>query len=364
MTNRGKVRVTMTGTIGFVTVVESGDLESQAVFLVESIRRLPELRDSPIYVVQPRLGRPVSQKTLRHLSALDALFVSKDLNRTWRHHGLMNKVYASAPVESWVEGELDTLVLLDTDTVVIDALDALRLSSPYSVAATPEHSWEIAERIGQPIDTPLSPFWQMIFDNCHVNMPIDWSVRTIVDECQILPYFNSGVVAVKPERGIFRTWRENVERLATDERARRLVPGSPEFFFVEQSMLAGTVLGTVPHEEIQVLDARFNYPFPSHKLLPAGTRVAQLDDASIVHYHDKFFNLYWMDDVAVSAPLAGWLRSRLPLRPRVRRKRVSALYLSSWLLSQAPMRRRHRHLAYRVPRLRNTLLREPSIGRA
>jgi hypothetical protein len=99
--------------LGFVIVVENGDLEAKITLLVESIRRLPTFSDYPIYVVQPRRGKPPSRRTLDFLANQRAVFVLNDLNRTWRHHGPMNKVYASALIESWVERAVDTFVFLN-----------------------------------------------------------------------------------------------------------------------------------------------------------------------------------------------------------------------------------------------------------
>jgi hypothetical protein len=99
--------------LGFVIVVENGDLEAKITLLVESIRRLPTFSDYPIYVVQPRRGKPPSRRTLDFLANQRAVFVLNDLNRTWRHHGPMNKVYASALIESWVGRAVDTFVFLN-----------------------------------------------------------------------------------------------------------------------------------------------------------------------------------------------------------------------------------------------------------
>ena len=83
--------------LGFVIIMEQGNLEYQTLLLVESIRRLPTLQKCPLYVVQPRAGRRPSERTLRGLAQHhDALFVFGDLNRTWRHSGTMNKAYATA----------------------------------------------------------------------------------------------------------------------------------------------------------------------------------------------------------------------------------------------------------------------------
>ncbi len=54
----------MKKTLGFVLVVEAGDLENKTRLLIKSLRTFGgELKDSPIWAVQPRKGKRLSQKT-------------------------------------------------------------------------------------------------------------------------------------------------------------------------------------------------------------------------------------------------------------------------------------------------------------
>ena len=305
--------------LGFIIIVEQGNLEYQTLLLVESIRRLPALQQSPIYVVQPRAGRRPTERTLRSLAQHDAAFIFGDLNRTWRRSGTMNKVYASAYVEALTEHTLDTLVFLESDTVLISPPDDLVLSGREVVAAVPIHKLNVAQRV----DSPVSPYWHMIYENCAVRRTPDWHVTTVVDQHDVLPYFNDGVIAVQPSAGIFRQWRDNAERLARDERALNMPADSEEYFFVNQALFSGTLLGQLSREQIRILDHTYNFTLVSRTSPAQHVRVSALDDVKIFHYHRALYSSDWMKEVTASEPLEAWFRSRLPLRRQ--RRRISTL---------------------------------------
>jgi hypothetical protein len=228
------------------------------------------------------------------------------------------------------------------------------LNGAQVVGAAPVAEWRMG-KIGQVVDEPLSDYWKMIYSACQFEALPDWSLTTVIDRCTILPYFNTGVIAALPRQALFRRWRENVERLARDQRSQGFARDSREYYFLEQASFAGTVLAQLPREQIRVLDHRYNYPLHAHHLLPEPVRARALDEICFVHYHGHFSNLYWMDDIAVSEPLRGWLLGRLPLRPRLRLNRGSAAQYLSHLLSRFPLRPYHHRIICRIPGLCRTV---------
>ena len=339
---------------GFVIVMEKGELEAKTTLLVESIRRLPSLQTCPIFVVQPRAGELPSHTSASLLARLNSHYIYADLNKTWRHHGPMNKVYASALVEPYVEDTVETLLFLDSDLLFVTEPDGLALQGEEIAAVAPIAQQRVG-KVGQLVEEPLNGYWQMIYDACGVKGSPEWFVTTTIDHRRILPYFNSGVVAVRPTAGIFRKWQENVERVAKDPRSQQYGEKSREFFFLDQTMLAGTLTAELAANQIRVMDHHFNYPLPAHNLLPSTSRVSHLEEISILHYHAAFSNLYWMDDIQVAEPLASWLLSRLPLRPKLRMNRSAILYFTSHWLSRLPGRRQHHQLIRHLPGLHKTL---------
>jgi lipopolysaccharide biosynthesis glycosyltransferase len=340
--------------LGFVLVVEHNDLEPKSTLLVESIRRYEALKLAPIYVVQPRTGPPPSKACLSSLAQNGAVFIFADLNREWRRHSMMNKVYASALVEELVENKVQTLVFLDSDVLVTSGPDGIELNGEEAVAVAPIAEWRLGQ-MGQPVDEPITQIWELVFDVCGVKWPPSWQISTMIDKRVIFPYFNSGVVAVQPTLGIFRKWRENANRLAQDERAHKIPENSRDYTFLDQTTLAGTLLAELPREKIRVLSHRYNYPLHAHNVMPEEVRAKALEDIHFVHYHGHFSNLYWMDDIQVSEPFKAWLLARIPFRPRLQLKRSNFIQLISHLASRFPFRPIHHRWMHYLPGFRRTV---------
>jgi hypothetical protein len=301
----------MAGELTFVLVAEAGDLERKAALLVDSIRTFAgPLRDCPVWVVQPRPGKGLSQEVLDRFARHDVVFVSANLNRTWRDYGLANKVHAAAFVESLVAGKTGALALVDSDMLFLRPPEQLLLDGPEAVAARPVDG----VGVGLPSGKPVDDYWRLHFDTCGVDESRLWDLETTVDRHPVRAYFNSGLVSVRPSRGVFQRWRDNLERLAQDERVGRIPPDSPGSFFLEQASLAATVLANVPCAEVKLLDWRYNYPLRRHASLPRETRASFLDELVAVHYHKWFYNLAWTKVIPVREPVRSWLMGRLPLQ--------------------------------------------------
>ena len=108
--------------LAFLTVVEAGPLEAQVALLVESLRRFGgSLGQCPLWVVRPREGPPLAEDTLALFAGHDVTYLDAPLNTATpgsrdtdsRLFGLLNKPFAAAHLESQLEGEVDTLVLME-----------------------------------------------------------------------------------------------------------------------------------------------------------------------------------------------------------------------------------------------------------
>ncbi len=294
----------------FIIVIEAGILEENTLLLVESIREFGgPCRHSAIYVVQPREGVMISQKTMNVLTKHDVIYIRANFNDTWFSYGVANKVYAAAFIESLVKGTVDSLTFLDSDTIIVNPPVDLFLETTGVVAVRPTD----IRGVGQLVSAPLTPYWESVWDVCGVNPPVGWDVSTTVDEQRIYPYFNSGLVTVNPQEGLFQLWRENMDRLARDERISSLPQRCDERIYLDQAALAATILSKVSQQQTTILDHRYNYPLHLHGRMPQATRVSSLDELVVVHYHRIFQDRSWINNISVDGFLAKWLLARLPL---------------------------------------------------
>jgi hypothetical protein len=322
--------------LAFAFVVESGDLEAKAVLLARSIRRFAgPLRESPIWVVQPRRGQPVSAGTLREFADCDVIHVVSDLNRIWADYAFANKIHTAAFVEDQVAGRVETLCFLDTDLVCVGPPADLLLRDGFDLALRPVDKFNV----GSAVEVTIDPFWRWVYGLCGVDDANVWSVTTSVDRREVRAYFNAGLIATRPEKGLFGRWRDNLLKARDGVAAANLT--DKQMFHLEAALFASTVLASVPRARIRLLDPRYNYPFYppfAHAgLLDVDGRRLRLDDLVLVHYHRTFYDLDWAKQVEVGDTLERWLLERLPLGDR-RGSRKSGIL--SWL--RRPTRRRRR----------------------
>jgi len=290
--------------LGFLICVEHGRLESEAVLLVESLRRWGgSAADAALYAFAPRPAHHPTPATIRRLEELGANYVDEPLVSRFEELPTFNKVSVSA----WAERELDHEVLVFTDT------DSVFLGEPSELL---DGDWLAAAR---PVDRRIAgsrgkgknePFWRKMYAELGVrNEPF---VETGVGQMPIRAYWNSGLLAARRTAGLFGAWERALERLfdAGIVQKRWLQ-------FMDQLSWAGVTADV--HDRIRVLSASYNYP-PRHRgALQAQAR--ELDLPELVHLHYRLW--FHMPGALEKAnpPFAKrsdrytWLSERLPLEP-------------------------------------------------
>lgn len=292
--------------LGIITVIETGDLEQKTKLLVDSIRTFGgEICNSKIWAIKPRKGKAITQETLSFLHNHDVEFIDIDLNKRWHLYGFANKIYAAAYIEEQFGNQYETLLFLDSDTIVTDAIDPEILEGKYKVAAKPIDSKHLAITPSNPI----SKFWERIYEACNFNdMRKLWTVRTTIENLEIYAYFNSGVVFVDPSSKIFSQWLENFHRVIKNKKFYHLA--AKEYFFLEQALLAGTILKEVPKPQVKVLDHTYNYSL--NFINELNEKVIDRE-IKILHY-DKSFQNDHLDISFLSEKAQLWLQPHMPLK--------------------------------------------------
>ena len=315
--------------LAFVLVVEAGRLEAQSRLLVESIRTWTGIyADCQIWAVFPRKGERLSQQTLDTFMQHDVMLLNRDLNRLWRHHPISNKVYASALVEEMVAGKVSTLVFVDSDVIFLQPPEDLVLPSGKCLAIRPVHHPNVGIRIDQTErKIQVNPYWQLFFDVCSVKPQNLWSVRSTMGQHEIVAYFNVGLVAVDPKRGLFGKWLSNLEQLSQNPIYKTSLisqfgitqpPPSPNsryyrpWYHLNQVLFACTVLSSLDKEDVEILSPLYNYPLQLQTHLSEQIKQSSLSEAIAIHYHFCFERDEWWQHIAVEEPFRSWLRDRLP----------------------------------------------------
>lgn len=261
--------------IAFIMCTEGGQLEQESLLMVESFRRFTgSFKDAPIYSFQVREKNDVSPDTVKKLEAFGVNHQKVVLNTKYPDYPLANKPLLCAYAEQTLD--TDILVFLDSDLVFFAEPTEFFLPPGYDVGIRPEH----AKMIGSEGEhDPNDEYWKHLYQIAGLKEdPI--YVTTTVDQKRIKAFWNSGVVAVRPNAGIFTAWKHTIEQL--------IEPGvgiNQKNFYYEQSALSATICATTPN--IWTFSPGYNYPIHSHNRMPDSERLKSFDE--IVCIHDHFF---------------------------------------------------------------------------
>ena len=308
-----------TPSLAFIAIIEAGKLERQALLLIQSIRKFGGVfSNCEIWAVCPRAGNPLDPNVVRELGELDVKVLFAHLNvrnddSELRHpklKGLLNKTYAAAFLEEQLESRVQTLVMMDSDTLIVDEPKELELSAGQSVAVRPVDR----VNVGSPYDEAASLFWREMYKASNADADAIWSVMPTIEKTRIRAYFNSGVVAVNPQKAIFRKWRKTVDAFWPNVTNEEVCPTAPHVFYVEQTALSATILANLPESEVKILPSNYNYPLHKQSQIPNETRLTSMQDMAIVHYHAAFSNLSWKNGLTIPDPLDRLLMKHVPFK--------------------------------------------------
>ena len=320
MTSPSELRPTAQGSVAFIACVEGGYLENQTVLLCRSIRRYAgRYRNAPIYTFQPRRGTAIGSDTLALLNELGVVHDTRLLNDEFHNYAIANKILCCA----WAEENLrhDTLVFLDSDTIITGEPSDLDLSGGVDGAARPCNKWEGGISSIGPGD-PNEPYWQRVYASC--GLKTGPFVESVVDRKRVRAYFSSGLVAVRRDAGLFAQWREDFFRLARGG----LVPDARRTRQMDEISLAAT-FGRA-FDRVRVLDWRYNYLLYRRPELVSPAREAQLEDLIHVHYRFWFNQPGYLRQIQPSfnpsSEVLLWLDRYLPFQPIIDGAVPSQLY--------------------------------------
>ena len=138
-------------------------------------------------------------------------------------------------------------------------------------------------------------------------------MQTIVDEQLVRAYFNAGLLVVRPERGLLRTWQADFDNLYH-------LPEFEAFYqqdelyeiFMHQAVLAGSILSSLKPVEFQQLPFEMNYPLHLHTRVTASRRPISLNQLITCRYEDyaEFFGSPEVDElIQIDKSLKDWLQA-------------------------------------------------------
>ena len=294
----------------FASIMFPGEaFEKKALLLIESIRAFAaSVSRAPIWCFILGDERGISKKTHDSLSALDAVLIHFETGARTPQFPFIRKALIAAKAEATAQGKVDLLVWLDTDTVVLQEPKEFLLKEDKSLGYRPVHHTNIGSRYGDPLDS----FWIQIYRYCQVSEDHVFPMTTHVDGIRIRPYFNAGLLVVRPERRLLQIWRDTFLRIYNAAEFQELYKKDERYtVFMHQAVLAGTILSMLRTDEIEELPSTYNYPLHLYQEDVTVHRPASLEELKTFRYEDFFENSEWQKIIPAGKPLKQWIAERL-----------------------------------------------------
>ena len=267
--------------IAFLICTEPGRLENQSLLLAESIRKFGgNLKNTPIYSFQPRQGNPIDQGTIEAFESLGVNHEQIILNTDFHDYYLANKPFVCAYAEQNIDA--DILVFLDSDKCLFDEPKEFLLPVDCNIGLRPEYGRGIGSTGKRDIQ---DGYWQKLYELLGVKHEL--FVTTPIGNKKIRAYWNSGMISVRRNAGIFTAWKNNFLKVMQ----HKLEPAQG-VYFVEQSVLAATVC--VLEENVFDFSYSYSYPLPLHNRLSKEFRLHSLKQIVSVHYFNMFYYYDWL----------------------------------------------------------------------
>ena len=229
------------------------------------------LSKQKVYCVCPRLHYAISNEGKSILKSLDVEYIEKDLNQHYSSYPLANKPIVCEYIES-IDHSSDYLLFLDSDTLIVNPIDDI-LKHNADIALSPV----LVKNLGlENKEDPNYNFWHHILNDFKVKNPIH--TNTLIHDTKIVGYWNSGVILINNNQGIFSDWLDTFKKLY----AADYIPQNRRYH-IEQLSLSITVHKN--EYKFQELDKRFNYHISNHKDLNEKYQLNDYMDISILHYH-------------------------------------------------------------------------------
>ncbi|WP_160318365.1 hypothetical protein [Levilinea saccharolytica] len=288
--------------------VAPGLLERQGIFLAASLRAFGQhLAGLPLRFYCPCPPADFAPQALRIFQDCGVTLCPLSIPTALLEFPYAAKVFAAAQAEADVLQAADppTLVWLDPDTFFQKAPLAFALPPSAALAYRPVMHNVIGPLYGQPLDA----FWETIFSACGVPHQRLFPMQTVIDQVQLYPYFNDGLLVLRPQLGLLHAWLQEFTRLYQHPDLLPLYAHKRLYaIFVHQAVLAGVLLARLAPEQMLLLPPDHNYPLNLYARDQTPNRPARLEPLTTFRFEDVFENPAWEEGFPAGAELRAWIR--------------------------------------------------------
>jgi hypothetical protein len=294
----------------FASYAGNGAQLHDAAIMTESVRDFGgRVKDAPIWIYAPEGLLKKQRDLVKKLVALGAQVKASEVPGGSRDVPSAGKVFAAAKAEGEANGASAVLVWMDNDTVVLKDPEDLLLAEGKSLGYRPV----AYQNIGSLYADPPDALWSSLYRKLSVPTSALFPMKTAADGKTLRPYFDAGLLVVRPERGIMKKWAQSFSVLCGDPEFVEMCRKSERTStFLYQAAFAGAILNLVHQGEMVELPGEYNYPL-FFKELYGGDREFHTIDNVITLRHDVFFEKPasgWAAKLKGPAGTISWLERR------------------------------------------------------
>jgi len=286
------------------------DSNPETTILPESIRKFAGgFSKSRIWMFIPESKDTLKQEVVEKLSSLEVEIIPFKIDPEILKFPFTSAVCAAAEAEKLALGETEFLVRFGTNSIVIKEPKHFLLERNKNLGYRPVHH----TLIGSIFDEPIDEFWKIIYEKTKVKEENVFPMQTHVDGKILRPYFNSGFLIVRPERGLFQEWWNQYKVLYKDPIFKKFYKKDDLYVtFIHQAVLSSVILSNLDNKEIQELPFEYNYPLnlyleSSKEYLPK-----KINDLVTARYYlNKLTEGYEFEKIPFQDPFKSWLEEKI-----------------------------------------------------
>jgi hypothetical protein len=296
----------------FAGFAEGTEQLSHMLVFVESVRKFAgRFRDAPVWIYVPEGSSEKYTKILDKLAVLRAEISESAAPTEALEYYFARKVFAASEAEAKAEAQSEILAWMDEDTIILkEPLDFL-LPEEKSLGYRPV----MHQNIGSLYSEPPDEFWTRVYKNLSILESALFPMVTPADQRTLRPYFNAGLMVVRPERGVLRNWPKNFKRLYEDPVFADMCQKDVyKRIFLHQAALVGAILNSLKKEEMIEFSPKYNYPLFFHEKFEATRKFGDISDAITTRYDIYFRDPTpgWSERLKGPNEIITWLKEKFP----------------------------------------------------
>jgi hypothetical protein len=283
--------------------------EANVLLLVESIRAFAgALSRATLWCYVPSYGKEVSPSTKARLRELDVDLIPFAIDRDVLRFFFTAEITAVSLAESRARDQAELLAWVDANTIVLREPKAFLLHGDKSLGFRPVHHTLVGSRW----DEPLDPFWTLVYESCGVSPDRVFPMTAHVDGVRIRPYVNAGLLVVRPEKSLLRTWYDTFFRQYQTPEFRAFYEQDRRYvIFVHQAVLTGVLLSALAPDEMEELPPNYNYPLHLYEEDVTTDRPAALGELVTCRHEGLHAIPGAIDRIPTEESLKQWLTERI-----------------------------------------------------